>query len=129
MQMLPLSRLFLVCGALGAMLAVILGAFGAHALQARLTPQLMATYHTAAQYQFYHSLGLLVIALLALRAPAIPGLRWAGVLMIVGIVLFSGSLYALCFTGVRGLGAITPLGGVAFIAAWATLALGALRSA
>lgn len=123
-----LARLCLVCGALSAMLAVVLGAFGAHALQGRLTAQMLSVYHTAAQYQFYHALGMLAIGILAARPQPMPGLRWAGYLMIAGTVLFSGSLYALSVTGVRGLGAITPLGGVAFIAAWAILAVAVLRA-
>jgi len=124
----PMARLFLLCGAVSAALAVILGAFGAHALQGRLTEQLLAVYHTAAQYQFYHALGLLAVGILAARPEPIPCLRLAGGFMIVGTILFSGSLYALSVTGIRTLGVITPFGGAAFIAAWVSLAIGAWRA-
>jgi uncharacterized membrane protein YgdD (TMEM256/DUF423 family) len=110
------------------MLAVIFGAFGAHALRGRLTPDMLEVYHTGAQYQIYHSLGLLLIGVLALRFPETCAFRWAGWLMLVGIVLFSGSLYVLAMSGVRALGAITPLGGLAFIAAWVAFVVGVLRT-
>ena len=121
-----MTRLFLGIGALNGMLAVLLGAFGAHALRARLTPDMLAVYHTGVQYQFYHALGLLAIALLLAHFPE-RGFVWAGWLMCTGIVLFSGSLYLLSLTGVRLWGAVTPVGGVAFIAAWAVLAVTAFR--
>jgi uncharacterized membrane protein YgdD (TMEM256/DUF423 family) len=122
------ARIFLACGAGSAMLAVILGAFGAHALQGRLAPHLLDVYHTAAQYQFYHALGLLAIGILAARPDCFPCLRLAGWCMIVGTILFSGSLYVLSLTGIRIFGAITPLGGVAFIAGWISLLVGVLRA-
>ncbi|MBL8515845.1 MAG: DUF423 domain-containing protein [Betaproteobacteria bacterium] len=106
----------------------MLGAFGAHALKARLGPELLATWQTAVQYHFLHALGLLVVGMLARQMPDARGLHWAGWLMLTGVLLFSGSLYALCLTGVRGLGAITPAGGAAFIAAWAVLAWVSWRS-
>ncbi len=117
-------------GALFAALAVAAGAFGAHALRARLAPDMLAVFETAARYQMYHALALLAVALfLGRTAAAIPDLwaSWAGWLFAAGIVLFSGSLYALALTGVRILGAITPLGGVAFIAGWACLLVAAWR--
>lgn len=117
-----MSKLFLTLGALNAMLCVMLGAFGAHALKARLGPELLSTWQTAVQYHFFHALGLLVVGMLLRQMPDARGLVWAGWLMLAGVLLFSGSLYTLCMTGVRTLGAITPLGGVAFIAAWALLA-------
>jgi uncharacterized membrane protein YgdD (TMEM256/DUF423 family) len=122
------TRLFLSIGALSAMLSVMIGAFGAHALRGRVTPDLLAVYQTGAQYHFYHSLGLLAIAAFAARFPHLVALRWSGWLMILGILLFSGSLYVLALTGVRAFGAITPLGGVSFILAWAILAVAALRA-
>ncbi len=122
------TRLFLSLGAFSAMLSVMIGAFGAHALRARVTPDLLAVYHTGAQYHFYHSLGLLAIAAFAARFPHIAALKWSGWLMVVGILLFSGSLYILALTGIRTFGAVTPLGGVAFILAWALLAVSALRA-
>lgn len=122
------ARLFLALGSVNAMLAVMLGAFGAHALRSRLTPDMLAVYQTGVQYHFYHALGLLIVALLAARFPELGAARWAGWLMTAGIIIFSGSLYLLALTCTRWLGAITPLGGVAFIAAWVVLAIGALRA-
>ena len=122
------TRLFLTIGATAALLAVAFGAFGAHALRARLTPDLLAIYHTATQYHFYHALGLICIALLAAQFPAMTGLHMAGWLMTAGLILFSGSLYVLSLTGIRWLGAVTPLGGVAFITAWATVVLAVVRA-
>jgi uncharacterized membrane protein YgdD (TMEM256/DUF423 family) len=104
------------------MLAVIVGAFGAHALRDVLPLNLLAVYQTGVQYHFYHSIGILVTAILSALFPERRGFWWAGWLMFAGIVLFSGSLYALALTGYRILGAITPLGGVAFVGAWATVA-------
>jgi uncharacterized membrane protein YgdD (TMEM256/DUF423 family) len=116
------ARFFLIVGALSAALAVMLGAFGAHGLRGRLPADLLAIYHTGCQYHVYHALGLLAVGLLSLHVPASGALRASGWLMLAGTVLFSGSLYLLAVTGQRWLGAITPLGGVAFIAAWLLLA-------
>ncbi|HXC25228.1 MAG TPA: DUF423 domain-containing protein [Gemmatimonadaceae bacterium] len=124
-----MSRLFFGLGGLSAMLSVLIGAFGAHALRARLTPELLAVYHTGTQYQFYHSLGLLIIALLIAHFPERGGFVCAGWVMVAGIVLFSGSLYVLSLTGIRMFGAITPIGGVMFIVAWGLLTITALRTA
>lgn len=124
----PIARLFLLFGALNAALAVLLGAFGAHALKNRLAPALLAVYHTGNQYHFYHAFGLLLIGVLAMHWPASLPLRSAGWLMLLGILLFSGSLYALALSGQRGLGAITPLGGLAFIIAWLLLAVAVWRN-
>jgi uncharacterized membrane protein YgdD (TMEM256/DUF423 family) len=126
--MLHSAKLLLIIGGANAALVVVLGAFGAHALKARLTPEMMATYQTAIQYHLFHALGLLIIGLLALSFPTSVYLRWAGWLMFAGIMLFSGSLYLLSLSGVRWLGAITPLGGTAFIAAWVLFCLGVLKS-
>ena len=98
------------------------GAFGAHALRARLSPADLATFETAARYQMYHALALLAVAWLVERGH--PRANLAGGLFIAGIVLFSGSLYVLTLAGLRWMGAITPLGGVAFIAGWLVLAFG-----
>lgn len=125
----PIARLFLLFGAINAALAVLLGAFGAHALKNRLAPELLAVYHTGNQYHFYHAFGLLLTGVLAMQWPASLPLRSAGWLMLLGIVLFSGSLYALALSGQRGLGAITPLGGLAFIVAWLLLAFAVWKSA
>lgn len=123
------ARLFLILGALSAFLAVLLGAFGAHALRTRLATDMMAVFHTGNQYHFYHALGLLLIGLLAVQLPDSALLRAAGWLMLTGTVLFSGSLYVLAISGVRGLGAITPFGGLAFLAAWFLLAFAVWKSA
>lgn len=122
-----MARIFVVLGSLSGLLSVLLGAFGAHALRGRLSPEMAAIYHTAEQYQFIHSLALLAIGLLALQLPESGTLRWAGWSMVAGIVLFSGSLYALAVTGVRVLGIITPFGGTAFIVGWVLLAIAAAR--
>lgn len=122
------AKLFLILGALSAFLAVLLGAFGAHALRTRLAADMMAVFHTGNQYHFYHALGLLLIGLLAVQLPDSALLRAAGWLMLTGTVLFSGSLYVLAVSGVRGLGAITPFGGLAFLAAWLLLAFAVWKS-
>ena len=110
-------------GAFVLALAVIAGAFGAHALEGRLDAYAKGVWQTGASYHFYHALGLLIVSLLP-RIGALPASRaaWVCGLLLAGIALFSGSLYALAITGVRALGAITPLGGLAFIAAWLLLA-------
>lgn len=124
----PMAKLWLTLGSVGMLLAVAMGAFGAHALKKTLTPDLMAVYETAVHYHVYHALGLIAIGLLALHLPATALLRWAGVLMAAGLVLFSGSLYALSLSGIRWLGAITPIGGTAFLAAWSLLAIAVMRA-
>lgn len=118
-----LAKTFALYGSLLAALAVMLGAFGAHGLKTKLAPEMLVTFETGVRYHFYHALGLLAVALVASQLPDSPPLRWSGYLLVAGIVLFSGSLYALSLTGVRGLGIITPFGGVAFIAGWLLLAL------
>ncbi len=122
------ARILLILGAAAAMLAVVLGAFGAHALRSRLPADLLTIYHTGVQYHFWHALGVLAIGLTLLHVPGSTAIRAAGWLMLAGIVVFSGSLYLLAATGARWLGAITPLGGVALIAAWAAFAWGVLRA-
>jgi len=125
----PVVRLFMVLGSINAALAVILGAFGAHALKARLSPQMLEVYHTAVQYHFYHALGMLLVAALAGHMQSSGAMRLSGYLMLAGIILFSGSLYVLAITGITWLGAVTPLGGLCFIAAWIVLAIAALKPA
>ncbi|MCZ6725969.1 MAG: DUF423 domain-containing protein [Acidobacteria bacterium] len=154
------SRIILL-GAICTGLAVAIGAFGAHALEGRVSAEMLANYETGARYHFYHSLGILAVGMLALiragRAtarvaadpkdpaadprdpaadpknpaaepeaaaadPVLTRLRWSAVLMLTGIVLFSGSLYTMALTGETWLGAVTPFGGVAFLAAWGLLA-------
>ena len=114
--------MFFSLGAASALLAVAAGAFGAHGLRSRLSPESLAIFETAARYQMYHALGLLAVAWAANRwGGALP--TWAGWLFVTGTVLFSGSLYALALTGIGWLGAITPLGGLAFLAGWLCLLL------
>jgi len=125
--MTTVDRLFVSLGAASAFVAVAAGAFGAHALRARLTPELLAVFETGARYQMYHALGMLAVAWAAARWPG-SLTQWAGWLFVAGTVLFSGSLYALSLSGIRWLGAITSLGGVAFLAGWICLALAARRA-
>lgn len=122
------TKLFLILGAVNAFLSVGLGAFGAHGLKARLTSDLLAVYKTGVEYHFYHALGLLAVGLVAAQFPQSALVRGSGWAMLAGIVVFSGSLYILSITGIRWLGAITPIGGVAFLVAWALLAVGVARS-
>ena len=117
-----MDRLFVALGAASAFVAVGAGAFGAHALRARLAPDMLAVFETAARYQMYHAFGLLAAAWALERWPMATATA-AGWCFIVGVALFSGSLYLLVLTGPRWLGAVTPLGGLAFLAGWLTLAL------
>jgi uncharacterized membrane protein YgdD (TMEM256/DUF423 family) len=122
------SRIIAIAAVLGA-LAVALGAFGAHGLKGRVTPDLLEVYETAVRYHFYHVLALLFAGLWAERVGATvvpPGLIPAAICFLIGIAVFSGSLYLLVFTGLRWLGAITPLGGLALIAGWLLLLRAAL---
>ncbi len=112
---------FAVIGALSAFLAVALGAFGAHGLKSRLAPDLLAVFETGVRYHFYHALALLITAL-ALRQGESAAAQAAGWLFLAGTILFAGSLYALALSGARWLGAITPLGGLAFLLGWLLLA-------
>jgi len=127
-MLMTMDRLFAVLGALAAGLAVALGAFGAHALRARLTPETLATFETGVRYHMYHALALFAVAIVVGKWPSSTWAAAAGWLFVVGILIFSGSLYLLAVTGIRWLGAITPIGGVAFLAGWACLALAAARS-
>jgi uncharacterized membrane protein YgdD (TMEM256/DUF423 family) len=122
------SRIIAIGALLGA-LAVALGAFGAHGLRARVTPELLEVYETAVRYHFYHALALVFAGLWAERVGSTvvpPGLIPAAICFLVGIAVFSGSLYLLVLTGVRWLGAITPIGGLALIAGWLFLVRAAL---
>jgi uncharacterized membrane protein YgdD (TMEM256/DUF423 family) len=147
-----MPRTFALIGALSAALAVAAGAFGAHALRARLEPRMLEAFETGARYQMYHALALFAVAWIITRtveSGVVPGTALgtvagtvagasgaglpfalvAGWSFVAGTVLFSGSLYALALTGVRSLGAITPIGGVCFIVGWICLAVAAARSA
>lgn len=118
-----MAKFALIAGSLNAMLAVMMGAFGAHGLKAKLDADMLAVYQTGATYHMTHALALLACGLLALHLRDSVLLQWSSRLFLVGIVLFSGSLYLLSVSGVRWLGAITPIGGTAFIIAWALMAL------
>jgi len=124
-----MDRTFFVLASIFGGLSVALGAFGAHALDDRLTEALMGTYQTAVQYQFYHALALVAVAYAITRWPGGNMPVIAGWLFVAGILLFSGSLYVLVMTNTSWLGAVTPLGGVAFIIGWALLAVTAWRGA
>ena len=121
-----MDRSFALLGSVFAFLAVAAGAFGAHALGGTLSHEALATFETAARYQMYHALALLAAAWVADRWPG-PAALAAGWLFAAGTVVFSGSLYLLSFTGARWLGAVTPLGGVAFLAGWFSLAWAVVR--
>ncbi len=120
-------RLFVAVGSLSAMLAVGLGAFGAHGLKGRLSAQLFEVYQTAVLYHLVHAVGLVLVGLIAHLLPDSAPVRWSGWLLAAGTLLFSGSLYLLAVSGIRWLGAVTPLGGLAFLAGWALLATAMLR--
>ena len=122
------AKLFIALGAVFGAIAVGFGAFGAHALRARLSVEMLAVYQTGVQYHFWHALGILAVGVVCLQLPANAWLRAAGWLLAAGIVLFSGSLYALSLSGERWLGAITPAGGLAFILGWLALGIGVLRT-
>lgn len=127
-----LAQLLLALGAVAGGLGVVFGAFGAHALKARLTVAALDTWQTAVLYQFVHAVGLLAVGLwlklaVADGLPADRALSFAGIAFAVGILLFSGSLYALALGGPRWLGPVTPIGGLAFIAGWLALVFAALR--
>lgn len=115
-----MEKLFFIAGAVSAFIGVAAGAFGAHALKTRLDADLMAVFEVGVRYQMYHAFALIATAWAISRWPG-SAASAAGVLFIIGTVLFSGSLYLLSLTGVRWLGAITPLGGLAWLVAWACL--------
>ena len=117
------ARLFLLLGSFNAMLAVAFGAFGAHALKARLDESLMKVYQTGNEYHFYHALGLILLGIIAMHLPVNFWLKLSGWTMFTGTVLFCGSLYLLSILNLRWLGMITPVGGLLFISAWLSLCI------
>ena len=117
------AKTALLLGAMLGALGVALGAFGAHGLKARLDPEALAWWHTGVQYHLWHA-----IALVAVGAAALPGTRTVAILMALGVLLFSGSLYVMALTGMRWLGMVTPLGGLALIAGWLWLGWRVLKA-
>lgn len=122
------ARALIATGAVLGFLAVALGAFGAHALKARLSPELLAVYQTGVQYHLPHAVAVVLIGVVSLHLPDARWLTTAGWCMAAGVVVFSGSLYLLALTGVRVLGAVTPIGGVLLLAGWATLAFSVITA-
>ena len=122
-----MDRIFFALGTVSALLGVAAGAFGAHLLKSRLSPDMLAVFEVAVRYQMYHAFALIVCAWAATKWPGTL-VNASGWLFVVGTIIFSGSLYALSLSGVRSLGAITPLGGLAFLAGWICLATAALRA-
>lgn len=122
-----MDRFYIRCGALSGFVSVLAGAFGAHALRSRVSPEYLQAFETGARYQMYHALALLAVAWLVSRSPN-NAAHWAGRLFLLGTVLFSGSLYLIALTGIGRFGLVTPLGGGAFLAGWICLALAANRA-
>ena len=117
------AKLFLILGSANALLAVMLGAFGAHALKNKLDEAMLTVYQTGSEYHFYHSLGLMLVGILAMQLQPGIWLKLSGWSMFAGILLFCGSLYMLSILGMRWLGMITPVGGTLFILAWTSLCI------
>ena len=122
------AKLFLLLGSANAMLAVMLGAFGAHALKAKLDESLLKVYHTGVEYHFYHALGLILVGIIAMNSQPNIWIKSSGWMMFAGIILFSGSLYLLSILNLRWLGMITPLGGLLFILAWLSLSIAIFKN-
>ncbi|WP_453992878.1 DUF423 domain-containing protein [Bacillus nitroreducens] len=120
-------KLFLILGAVHAFLAVALGAFGAHGLEGKISEKYLNTWNTAVQYQMFHAIGLFIVAFLADKLSHVSLITSAGWSLFIGIILFSGSLYVLSVTGIKVLGAITPLGGVAFLIGWVLVIVAAVK--
>ncbi|ADE15978.1 protein of unknown function DUF423 [Nitrosococcus halophilus Nc 4] len=123
-----MAKFFISVGAILAALGVILGAFGAHGLRAKLEPRMLEVWQTGVEYHMYHALGLILIGIISHWIGGGSLIKWSGILMFIGILLFSGSLYLLAFTKLGWLGAVTPFGGTAFIIAWILLAVALLRT-
>ncbi|WP_433745522.1 DUF423 domain-containing protein [Falsibacillus pallidus] len=121
-------KTFIIIGAINAFLSVALGAFGAHGLEGKLSQKYMDIWHTAVQYQMFHALGIIAIGIVAGNYASSQLLTWSGWLMLIGIILFSGSLYVLSLTKISVLGAITPLGGLGFLAGWILLIVFAAKA-
>ncbi|MBE7526440.1 MAG: DUF423 domain-containing protein [Burkholderiales bacterium] len=117
-----MSRIFLALGAVNAFLCVALGALGSHGLKSVLTANMLANFQIGVQYHFYHAIGMRLVGLTMERLPQVRALKFSGMLMMAGIVLFSGTLYIVSLTGWRGMGIVAPLGGSSFMVGWLLLA-------
>lgn len=117
-----MSKTIIMTASVFLALAVAIGAFGAHGLKSHISDEMLQIYKTGVEYHFYHALGLLLVGVLAVVMPSV-SFKWTAILLSAGIILFSGSLYLLAITGIKALGAITPLGGLSFIAGWIMLFL------
>ncbi len=122
-----MAKAFFIAGTLGTFLAVALGAFGTHGLKSRVSPDMIETFQTGVQYQFYHALGLLILALIIRHLGPHFMFQVTGYLFLIGIILFSGSLYVLVLTGIKQWGMVTPFGGLCFLAGWITLFWGGIK--
>ncbi|MFK2825666.1 DUF423 domain-containing protein [Bacillus sp. B190/17] len=120
-------KLFIILGAINAFLSVALGAFGAHGLEGKVEPRYLDIWKTGVHYQMFHAAGMILVGILIGQVQVSSLLNWSGWMMLVGTIIFSGSLYALTLSGVKVLGAITPIGGVAFLAGWVLLVLAAMK--
>lgn len=120
-------KTFIILGAINAFLAVALGAFGAHGLEGRVEQKYLEIWKTGVTYQMFHATGLLIVGVLLGRLPANALLSWSGWMMVIGIILFSGSLYVMTLTKISILGAITPLGGLSFLVAWILIVVAAVK--
>ncbi|MBW8348437.1 DUF423 domain-containing protein [Bacillus sp. IITD106] len=120
-------KIFIIIGAINAFLAVALGAFGAHGLEGKLEPKYLEVWKTGVTYQMFHALGLIAIGIIGRNISVSSLLSWSGWTMLIGIILFSGSLYILSTSGIKILGAITPFGGIAFLISWVLLIVFAVK--
>ncbi len=120
-------KLFVILGAINAAVVIALGAFGAHALEQKVTERFLKIYQTGVQYHMYHAMGLIFVGLIAGKLSSLNIIHTAGWFMLVGIVLFSGSLYVLSLTGITKFGMITPIGGLAFIIGWVLVIVAVMR--
>ena len=122
-----MSKTIILTSAVFLALAVAIGAFGAHGLKSHISAELLQSYKTGVEYHFYHALGLLLLGVMAVSNPS-KYLKWSAIFLSTGILLFSGSLYLLAITGIKWMGAITPLGGISFIAGWVLLFIGVWKN-
>jgi uncharacterized membrane protein YgdD (TMEM256/DUF423 family) len=122
-----MGKMFIFLGSINAFLAVASGAFGAHALKSKLTKEMLTIFETGVHYHFLHALGLILTGIIALKISDSNLVNWSGIFLLLGIIIFSGSLYVLSLTGIRMIGAITPIGGISFLAGWILLAIAALK--